>query len=157
LTKLKSYHINDNNENARYLANFFARDLSQFNRIGKNNLDFILSKTELLTIHFKNALPISDEDYFQYISVNWGTGYSKLDKVKAVNCGTVKLNEAYRWVGKGSFGAETIETSANEYTVVHWFVIKNGVERSYKDSFFVKDGLPNDFFYQLLEKRTCFF
>ena len=141
-----SFKINDNLQNAGYHGNFFDRDLSQFNRNGKNNFDFILSKTELLTVHFKNALPVSDEDYFQYTCVDWGTGYSKFDKVKTVNCGTVKLNEAYRWVGKDVCGIETIETSADAYTVVHWFVIKNGIEKSFKDSVFVKEGIPNDFF-----------
>lgn len=137
------FYLNPGQLNKGYVESQRNIELSHLN--GNGNTDFTLSPIGILKIHFRNATPVSDLDFFYFDWFANGNGWTT-GMIQKENCGTVASSEALTWTGKDVCGIFTVGTIAEKSTHVWWHVEKNGVIHDYQDTIFIKRGIINDFF-----------
>ncbi len=139
-----NFYLNPEHPKKGYVENQEDFYLSAIRSNG-NLVNFKLSPTAKLKINFKNVTPFSDADFFYFgWYVSYGEGWPE-GVIQEENCGTVKHDEAITWTGKDVCGTYTIGTFADQYTRVYWLVKKNGIQKEYRDSVYVKRGALNQF------------
>lgn len=114
------------------------------NKQGNNSLDFTLSAIALLKIKFKNTVPNSNADLFNFSYTSIGNGWYK-GILKKESCGTVEVNESADWIGKDVCVEYIVEAMAEKTTQVYWHVLKNSVNSLNIDSIYIKRGVLNEF------------
>lgn len=138
------FYLNPGLEKADYVERQNTYPLAGINRKETNLVNFTLSPAALIKISYKNAMPVSDSDFFYFGWYNNGTGSTK-GIIKQEDCGTIKVSDAFTWRGKDVCGTLTAGTIAEDYTHIYWTVIKNGITNNYNDSIFVKRGAVSEF------------
>ena len=138
------FYLNPGKLNSGYVDSQPNIQLSSLNLNGNNKFDFTLSPIGILKIHFRNAIPIANTDFFYFGWSANGNGWPA-GLLQKENCGTVSVSQALTWTGKDVCGIFTIGTIAEQFTHIWWHVEKGGVINLYRDSVYVKRGVVTDF------------